>query len=146
MKTIMKGASILTAILMVSMIFSPVFGAPVLPFERWGVAYDGGTPISTGLVTSWIDGVEYGSNTTSASGDVNIETSGDSTDSAGVKTGGYAGDSISYARDHLTGATGTFFTETDSWSVGGSNHADLNVGTILFCLFTNEGRELCRSK
>ena len=129
MKTILKGASILTAILMFSMVLTPALAAvPPVPYERWGVA-----DVNDAYITSWIDGVSYGNDVTGvSSGAYSIDTAGDGDSSDNVKNGGTqgAGDVIRYARGNLTGATGIFFTETDSpWSVGGSTNGALTSGT-----------------
>ncbi len=141
MKTIMKGASILTAILMFSMVLTPVLGGVVLPHERWGTAYDG-APINGGLITSWIDGVEYGRDITSGIGEFSIDTWGDSTDTPTLRTGGYegAGDEIQYVNGDLmsaSGPTAMFFAETDTWTVGGATNVDLTAGTTIDLLKIN---------
>ncbi|MBU4071829.1 MAG: Ig-like domain-containing protein [Candidatus Thermoplasmatota archaeon] len=119
MKTqILKGASILTATLLLSMLMTPVLAGTPLPFERYGNA----AGVNNVYITSWIDGVEYGNTTTGATGDYSLTTVGDDTDFPnGVKTGGndQVVDTIQYARTSLFGATARFFTETDTWSVGG---------------------------
>jgi hypothetical protein len=127
---ILKGASILSAILMVSMLFSTVLAGPVQPFNRWGYANDsGGADLPDGTdLYSWIDGVSYGMDTTTGgNGLFSIDTYGDDTTPDAVKTGGYNGDTVFYSIGDLT-TSGTFFAETDSWVVGGFNTlpADLN--------------------
>jgi hypothetical protein len=55
---IMKGASILTGLFLISMLFTPFVGAaPINPDHRYGNAL----PASAGdYVTAFIDGVQYG--------------------------------------------------------------------------------------
>jgi len=130
---ILKGASILTAVLMVSMLFSTVLAGPVQPFNRWGYAYDnGGTPLDTQNIYAWIDGVSYGTDVTGTGGDVglfSIDTYGDDTTPDGVKTGGYNGDAVFYTHGDLT-TTGIFFAEGDTWTVGGFNVAAANLNEV----------------
>jgi len=121
MKTqLMKGASFVTAILLFSTMFSVVLAAPPLPFERYGTA-----DVNSTYITSWIDGVEYGNTTTSAAGAYTIDTVGDDTVEDNVQTGGDAGNTIQYARSSLTGTSAYFFTQTDTWSAGGSTSGAL---------------------
>jgi hypothetical protein len=130
---ILKGASILTAVLMVSTLFSTVLAGPVQPFNRWGYAYDnGGTPLDTQDIYAWIDGVSYGTDVTGTGADVglfSIDCYGDDTTPDGVKTGGYNGDAVFYTHGDLT-TTGIFFGETDSWIVGGFNVAAANLNEV----------------
>jgi len=129
-QNILKGASILSAILMLSVVMTPVLAAEVQPFNRWGYANDGAGLLDTELITAWIDGVEYGADITGTGGDIglfSIDVFGDSTDSPTEKRGGYNGDTVYYVHGDLTTA-GVFFAETDSWLVGGFNTvaADIN--------------------
>ena len=60
---IMKGASILTVIFMISMVFTPLAtAAPIQPDQRFGVAYESDTvtEIDSENVLGFIDGVQYG--------------------------------------------------------------------------------------
>jgi hypothetical protein len=132
--TIVKGASILTVMLFFSMVLTPVFGGEVQPFNRWGYAFEdvGETiPLDTQLITSWVEGVSYGSDVTGTGGDVglfDIDTLGDTTDSPAVKTGGWNGDEVWYVHGELTTANpGTFFAESDAWLVGGYNIPAANL-------------------
>ena len=125
MKTqLMKGASFMTAILLLSMVFSPVLAAPPLPFTRLG-----DTTYNTTGISSWIDGVEYGNCTSSATGYIELDTVGDDTVPDTVKTGGVAADVIQYSVGKLTGTTARFFApaENDVWSVGGTFTGDLTA-------------------
>ncbi|MCK4266374.1 MAG: hypothetical protein KAX31_03775, partial [Thermoplasmata archaeon] len=105
MKTpIMKGASILTAILFFSMVLTPVLGGEVLPFNRWGNAYQDVAetiPLNTQTITAWVEGVSYGDTTTDGAGLFNIDTRGDTTDSTTVKTGGWNLDDVFYVHGDL---------------------------------------------
>ena len=139
MKIIMKGASILMAVFMVSMVMSPVFAAPPLPFDR-----EGNADVNDTYITSWIDGTEYGNDTTDGVGDFFLATQSDETLPDGKKTGGQdgVGDIIQYAIGDLTGTeTATFFTETDAFLIGGYSaagpNADLNSGDVVRLLKIN---------
>ena len=93
-------------------------------FQRHGIA-DG---LSNTLITAWIGGVEYGRTVTSAIGEFWIIIDADGLMPDNVKTGGYPGDTITYAIGDLTGANGVFFVETDIWVTGGSVEGNLNMG------------------
>ena len=139
MKIIMKGASILMAVFMFSMVLTPVFAAPPLPFDR-----EGNAPVNDTYITSWIDGTEYGNDTTDGVGDFFLATQSDETLPDGKKTGGQdgVGDIIQYAIGDLTGTeTATFFTETDAFLIGGYSptgpNADLSNGDVVRLLKIN---------
>jgi hypothetical protein len=125
MKTqIMKGASILTAVMMLTMAVSTTLAAPPIPFTRLG-----DTAYNTQLICSWIDGVEYGNVTSTGTGYIELDTVGDDTVPDTTKTGGIAGDVIQYSVGRLTGATARFFApaENDVWSAGGTFTGDLTA-------------------
>ncbi|MDD4307912.1 MAG: Ig-like domain-containing protein, partial [Thermoplasmata archaeon] len=125
MKTnLMKGASFLAAMMMVTMGLSTVMAGPQLPFDRLG-----DTTYNTQLVCSWVDGVEYGNATTSATGYLEISTAGDDTVEDNVQTGADATNVIQYSVGRLTGATARFFAvaENDVYTAGGSFTSDLTA-------------------
>ncbi|MBI5001022.1 MAG: hypothetical protein HZB92_05790, partial [Euryarchaeota archaeon] len=123
-KGILKGASVVIVVLMVAMVFSGVKAARIQPYTRFGD--DAATwllPAGT-LVTAWIDGKEYGANTSLATGYYALETLGDDTATAAVKEGGLNGDAIQYViNGRLTTAlAGSFCPNdniTDTFTAGG---------------------------
>ena len=130
MKTqIMKGASILTATLLLSWLMAPVIAAPTLGFDRYGTAN-----VNSTLIASWIDGVQYGTNTTLAAGGYEINTVGQDTDITTYKTGGVDTDTIRYSTTDLKGASGRFATETNSFLVGGESSGALTYGSTVYLL------------
>ncbi len=134
---IVKGASILTVVLMFGMMMTPVLGgAPVQPHNRWGQAYDGAGQMPAGeTLTVWIDGTSYGTIDTLASGWFSLDCLGDgdnpSTTPDNVKIGGYIGDTMMYVHGDLTSA-GTFFDvlQMDTWAVGGVTNGDLTYNAV----------------
>ena len=98
MKTILKGASILMAIFMFSMVLTPVIATEPLPFDRTGTA-----DVTNTYISSWINGVEYGNDTSTAAGLYQVDTVGDDTGIIdNTRTGGIAGDTIQYAAPIIT--------------------------------------------
>ena len=131
---IMKGASILTVVLMISMVFTPLAtAAPILPHNRWGDTI----PINNDYVYAFINGVQYGGNATQAAGLFSIDVMGDDVLLPDFKSGGINGDTIQYVKSANAngglrdGAGDIFYTETGIFSSGSTNpNADLNeVGT-----------------
>ena len=135
-KQIMKGASILTIVMMIGVVFTPLAGAfPIQPDNRFGVAYDSGaSPIVGDYVLGFIDGVQYGlSAATDGSGYFMIDVAGYDPIIPVPKSGGddTISDLIQYVRSPaITGLTtadgGTFFTETRLFTPGTSVNLDLN--------------------
>jgi hypothetical protein len=137
---IMKGATAIIGLLMLATAFAGVKAAPVMPFTRYG---DGGVyvaPAST-LITAWIDGVEYGQNTSSATGTYTIETLGDEQTTADVKEGGLNGDQIRYVLGGrlTTAAAGNF---ADTLQDGNANIYDTyTAGAIIRGALSNYGTQ-----
>ncbi|MEE9223591.1 MAG: hypothetical protein V3U51_02460 [Thermoplasmata archaeon] len=128
-----------------------VMGAIPIPHNSWGHPFD-----ETGAIfgideklTSWVDGVEYGSNLTFTSGpDVwfNIDTAGDWMTGPGDpntpwrKEGGNLGDPIMYVWGDVTnikldpGGDGILdygvFEEYDLWWTTAVNYTDLNLTAL----------------
>jgi hypothetical protein len=115
----MKGASLIVVAAMVAMVFAGVQAAPVMPYTRFGDGSPNLAPVST-LITAWIDGVEYGQNTSSATGTYTIETTGDELSTTTVKEGGVNTNTIYYVLGgHLTTASvGQFASQTDTYTAG----------------------------
>ena len=91
---IMKGASILTVVLMVSVVFSPfVVAAPILPHNVYG-----NSGVAGDYLLAFIDGKQYGAFQMEAGGNFNLDCIGDDVADATIKTGGVDGDTIQYVR------------------------------------------------
>ncbi len=117
-KKMNMGASVVIVVLMLTMLFTPLTSAvPIQPFERTG------TTTANTVVTAWIDGVQYGSNTSDASGNFVIDVSGDDVDTTTIKEGGLNGDVITY----MIGDS--FAAETDVFISGSNITGDLTVDT-----------------
>ncbi len=128
-QSIMKGASILTVILMISMVFAQlVIAAPILPSTRWGNT----SPAAAGeYVLAFVDGKQYGVSTvTDAAGLYSVEVMGDDLSDATVKIGGVDGETIQFVRatttNGLTNAdAGTFYSATQVFASGVTTNAGL---------------------
>jgi hypothetical protein len=103
---------------------------PAVPHNTWGDAYesDGITPLADGeTITSWVDGVMYGTNVTFGS-TYDIDTMGNNTldETPEVKEGGWFGEDIMYIWGDGTLTTDRIFQESAIWDQGNSENFDLN--------------------
>ncbi len=112
--------------------------APAVPHNTWGVAYNSvGVALASGdIISSWIDGVQYGSNSTWDDGFTfgmyDIDTAGNNTldETPWVKEGGYYGEQIMYLHgDGTTTGVGPniIFEENATWDSAASVNSDLNA-------------------
>ncbi|MFH0816439.1 MAG: hypothetical protein V1934_06460 [Methanobacteriota archaeon] len=118
-----KGASLIVVVAMVAMVFAGVQiqAAPAGAYTRYG---DGGAnvaPAST-TISAWIDGVEYGLNTSSVTGTYTIETAGDDIFDTTMKIGGLNGETVRYVLGTerlMTGQLSRFATQNAAFTAWG---------------------------
>ncbi len=131
-KNMKRGMCLLLISALVLTSFVGVIAGNILPHERWGNADIDGVDAADNLeITSWIYGVEYGSNITyNGDGSFSVFTEGDDETDTTCKYGGVNGDTIFYMIDNTgDGKPDLIANEVSTFDSGASENANLNFAT-----------------